>query len=47
MVCMTLEETPAERVEVDENDPCMLVEVRLDQAGQLVEAAAQSSRSTG
>ena len=44
---MTLEEPPAERVEVDEDDPRMLVELRLDQVGQLVEAAVQSSRAAG
>ena len=44
---MTLEEAPAERVEVDEDDPRVLVELRLDQVGQLVEAAVQSRRSAG
>ena len=44
---VTLEEAPAERVEVDEDDARMLLEALLDQVGQLVEAAAQSSRSTG
>jgi hypothetical protein len=47
MVGVTLEETPSECVEVNEDDPRMLAELRLDQSGQLLEAAAQSRRSTG
>ena len=47
VVGVAFEEAPAEGVEVDEDDPRMLCELRLDQAGQLVEAAVQSSRSTG
>ena len=47
VLAMTLEEAPAERVEVDEDDPRVLAELRLDQVGQLVEAAVQSRRSTG
>ena len=47
MVGVPFEETPPERIEVDEGDPRVLGELRLDQPGQLVEAAAQSSCSTG
>ena len=47
VLAMTLEEPPAERVEVDEDDPRMLVELRLDQVGQLVEAVVQSRRTAG
>ena len=47
MVGVAFEKAPAEGVEVDEDDPRVLAELLLDQRGQLVEAAAQSSRSTG
>jgi hypothetical protein len=47
VVGVTLEEAPAERIEVDEGDTRMLAELLLDQPRQLVEAAGQSSRSTG
>ncbi len=47
VVRVTVEEAPAEGVEVDEDDPRMRAELLLDQPGQLVEAAAQSRRSAG
>ena len=47
MVGVPFEKAPPERIEVDEGYPRVLGELRLDQPGQLVEAAAQSSCSTG